>query len=127
MRLSQKQIILLVNAALVITTLIAYEPIRHNGFVTYDDGKYIYENPMITGGISLQSLGEAFTKPHAGLPAFWAKSIRASSYQFTDSYCQFTTAVLDSHKHNRFNVDKRIRRSGICFAPITGRVGRLGG
>ncbi len=64
MRLSQKQIILLVNAALVITTLIAYEPIRHNGFVTYDDGKYIYENPMITGGISLQSLGEAFTKPH---------------------------------------------------------------
>jgi tetratricopeptide (TPR) repeat protein len=64
MRLSKKQIILLISAALVITTLIAYEPIRHNGFVTYDDGKYIYENPMITGGISLQSLGEAFTKPH---------------------------------------------------------------
>jgi len=64
MRLSQKQIILLISAALVITTLVAYEPIRLNGFVTYDDGKYIYENPMITGGVSWQSFGQAFTKPH---------------------------------------------------------------
>ncbi|MGD1041710.1 MAG: tetratricopeptide repeat protein [Sedimentisphaerales bacterium] len=64
MRLSQKQIILLISAALVITTLVAYETIRHNGFVTYDDGHYIYDNPLITAGISWQSLGQAFTKPH---------------------------------------------------------------
>ena len=55
---------ILIYAGLVVAILLAYEPVRHNGFVTYDDGKYIYENPMITGGISLQSLGEAFTKPH---------------------------------------------------------------
>jgi tetratricopeptide (TPR) repeat protein len=64
MRFSQKQIILLISAALVITTLIAYEPIRHNGFVNYDDNKYITENPSITGGLSWQSLGQAFTQPH---------------------------------------------------------------
>jgi hypothetical protein len=64
MSLSQKQIILLISAALVITTLIAYEPVRHNDFVNYDDGKYIKENPNVNNGISWQSLGWAFTKPH---------------------------------------------------------------
>ncbi len=65
MNSSKKQhVVFLISAAIVAATLVAYEPIRHNGFVTYDDGKYIYENPMITGGISQQSLGEAFTKPH---------------------------------------------------------------
>ena len=64
MRLNQKQIILLISAALVITTLIAYEPIRHNNFITYDDASYIVNNPQVTGGITLKSLGEAFTKPH---------------------------------------------------------------
>ena len=64
MRLSQRQIILLISAALVITTLIAYEPIRHNDFVTYDDHSYIVNNPQVTSGLSWQSLGQAFTKPH---------------------------------------------------------------
>ena len=64
MRFSQKQIILFISAAIVITTLVAYEPIRHNSFVTYDDYSYIVNNPQVTSGISLQSLGQAFTKPH---------------------------------------------------------------
>jgi protein O-mannosyl-transferase len=64
MRLSQKQTVLLISAALVITTLIAYEPVRHNGFVTYDDYSYIVNNPQVTSGLSLQSLGQAFTQPH---------------------------------------------------------------
>ncbi len=54
MKLSQKHIVLLISAALVIATLVAYEPIRHNGFVSYDDASYITENPNVTGGISLQ-------------------------------------------------------------------------
>ena len=52
------------SAALVIATLVAYEPIRNNGFVNYDDGKYIKENPNVNNGISWQSLGWAFAKPH---------------------------------------------------------------
>jgi tetratricopeptide (TPR) repeat protein len=59
-----RRVLFFISAAIVIVTLVAYEPIRHNGFVTYDDGHYIYENPLITGGISWESLGEAFTKPH---------------------------------------------------------------
>jgi Flp pilus assembly protein TadD len=62
--LKDRRILFFIIAALVIATLIAYEPIRHNGFVTYDDGQYIYDNPQITAGISWQSLGQALTKPH---------------------------------------------------------------
>jgi tetratricopeptide (TPR) repeat protein len=63
MKLSQKQIILLISATLVAATLVAYEPIRHNGFVYYDDSRYITDNPLIKSGITRQSLSQVF-KPH---------------------------------------------------------------
>ncbi len=65
MRLSQKHIVFFISAALVIATLVAYEPIRHNGFVNYDDNGYITENPNVKGGITQQSIKWAFTKPYA--------------------------------------------------------------
>ncbi len=64
MRLNQKHIFILICAAITIGTLVAYEPIRHNGFVHHDDNHYIYDNPLVTGGISWQSIGQAFTQPH---------------------------------------------------------------
>ena len=64
MELKDRHILFFISAALLIATLVAYEPIRHNSFVTYDDGQYIYDNPLITAGISWQSLSQAFTKPH---------------------------------------------------------------
>ena len=64
MKSSQKQIILLISAVLVIATLVTYEPVRHNDFVNYDDIPYITENTHITHGITQQSLWQAFTKPH---------------------------------------------------------------
>jgi len=45
-------------------TLAAYEPIRHNGFVDYDDTGYILDNAQVKSGITWESLGQAFTKPH---------------------------------------------------------------
>ena len=60
----QRQVLFVISIALVAATLAAYEPIRHNGFVSYDDPSYITSNPLITAGISWQSLCQAFTKPH---------------------------------------------------------------
>jgi tetratricopeptide (TPR) repeat protein len=45
-------------------TLVAYEPIRHNGFINYDDDKYVTENPNVSGGITRSSVIWAFTNPH---------------------------------------------------------------
>jgi tetratricopeptide (TPR) repeat protein len=59
----QKHIRTVVYVVIVAATLVAYEPIRHNGFVNYDDDKYITENPVIKSGITRQSAIEVF-KPH---------------------------------------------------------------
>jgi Flp pilus assembly protein TadD len=65
MKSNQKHILLFILAGIAITTLVAYEPIRHNGFVSYDDASYITENPNVTGGISAQSVKWALTKSYA--------------------------------------------------------------
>jgi len=64
--LKQRQVLFLISAALVAATLVAYEPIRHNDFVSYDDDVYITENPKVNGGITRQSVIWAFTKSHSG-------------------------------------------------------------
>jgi len=64
MRFGQKHLLFFISAALTALTLVAYEPIRHNGFVNYDDNRYITENPTVTGGITWQSVSHAFTQSH---------------------------------------------------------------
>ncbi|MGA1979360.1 MAG: tetratricopeptide repeat protein [Sedimentisphaerales bacterium] len=57
-----KLYVISICAALALATIIAYEPMRHNGFVSYDDPKYITENPNVNRGITRQSVTWAFTK-----------------------------------------------------------------
>lgn len=51
-------------AVLVISIIVAYWPLRHNGYVSYDDGKYIYDNSHVKQGLSFETLKWAFTRPH---------------------------------------------------------------
>ena len=64
MRESRKQSVFLIYALLALATIIAYEPVRHNDFVRYDDGAYVTENPQVNGGITFESIVWAFTTPH---------------------------------------------------------------
>jgi tetratricopeptide (TPR) repeat protein len=63
---SNKYFILLFYTALTLITLFAYEPLRHNDFISYDDGRYVTENPNVKAGITRQSILWAFTTQHAG-------------------------------------------------------------
>jgi tetratricopeptide (TPR) repeat protein len=63
---SQKQVLFFVSILLIAITLVAYEPVRHNDFVSYDDGAYITENPKITCGITSESVIWAFTNSQMG-------------------------------------------------------------
>ncbi len=74
---SKKRVTLFIYIVLAAVTVVAYEPIRHNGFVGYDDNEYIVKNPHITGGITQQSLTWAFTKPYASNwhPLTWISHI----------------------------------------------------
>jgi pentatricopeptide repeat protein len=60
----QKHISILVYVGIAVATLVAYEPIRHNYFVSYDDDLYM-KNPAVTGGITGDSINLAFTKFYA--------------------------------------------------------------
>jgi protein O-mannosyl-transferase len=61
----QNRMLLLICAGLVLATVIAYEPVRHNELVNYDDRTYITENPNITAGITLHSIIWAFTSSYS--------------------------------------------------------------
>jgi hypothetical protein len=61
---TRKRVALLIGAALVIATLVAYEPVRHNEFVKYDDARYITENPDVKRGITAQIFSRGFTQFH---------------------------------------------------------------
>jgi tetratricopeptide (TPR) repeat protein len=50
---------------LIIITMIAFEPVRQNDFVSYDDSSYITKNTNIKTGINFKSLEWAFRSFHS--------------------------------------------------------------
>jgi tetratricopeptide (TPR) repeat protein len=59
-----KRYIFMIYTALVLATVIAYEPVRHNDFVDYDDDIYVTNNPTVQTGLNYKSLIWAFSRPH---------------------------------------------------------------
>ena len=45
--------IFLICTGLVLATIIAYEPVRQNEFLDYDDDTYVVKNEHVNSGISL--------------------------------------------------------------------------
>ncbi len=64
---SNKLHLLLICVVLVLATIIAYEPVRHNDFVDYDDVSYVTKNPRVNSGITLESAVFFFTNSHCGM------------------------------------------------------------
>jgi tetratricopeptide (TPR) repeat protein len=57
---------LLICIALAAATFVAFEGVRSNDFVHYDDDKYITSNEYVQKGLSLESIRWAFTTWHQG-------------------------------------------------------------
>lgn len=55
----------MIYAGLGLATIAAFERVRLNDFINYDDDKYITENPQVYGGVTLESVKWAFTATHA--------------------------------------------------------------
>jgi tetratricopeptide (TPR) repeat protein len=51
--------------ALALVTLLAYLPVRHDGFILYDDADYISGNPPVRDGLTWAGVKWAFTTSHA--------------------------------------------------------------
>jgi len=58
--------IYLIYLALVLATIVAFEPLRLNGFVDYDDGKYVTANDHVKAGLNAKTIVWAFTTGHTG-------------------------------------------------------------
>jgi hypothetical protein len=52
--------------ALAALIWIVFGQTRHHGFVNYDDGIYVHENPIVTSGLTRAGAVWAFTHSHAG-------------------------------------------------------------
>ena len=63
-RIRDKRKGLLFCLILAAVTIIAFEPVRHNDFVNYDDFSYVTKNPNVREGLSWESARWAFTTPH---------------------------------------------------------------
>src|SRR5437870_11789642 len=60
--------VVITSILLVVITVFAYAPVRHYGFVNFDDPQYIYENPEVAVGLSWHGVVWAFT---TGYEANW--------------------------------------------------------
>jgi protein O-mannosyl-transferase len=52
---------LLLGALLVLATFALYSPVLHNGFISYDDDRYITGNPQVQAGLKWTTVSWAFT------------------------------------------------------------------
>ncbi|MGD9612297.1 MAG: hypothetical protein AB7V22_05275, partial [Kiritimatiellia bacterium] len=60
-------------AAVVLLTIVAFAPAIRHDFINYDDDRYVYANPHVTGGPTAENLRWAFTAVHEDwwLPVLW--------------------------------------------------------
>lgn len=57
---------LLIYLVLAIITFIAFTPVIHSEFISFDDNEYIFENSHVTSGLTLGNIIWAFTNDHLG-------------------------------------------------------------
>jgi tetratricopeptide (TPR) repeat protein len=61
-----KRYTILICVILALVTAIAFEQVRRNDFIDYDDNVYVTENQHVQGGLSLESVIWAFTTRQEG-------------------------------------------------------------
>ena len=59
-RLPSPWIIAVVYVSLALTTLVTYSPLRQSEFVNWDDGAFVYNNPHVADGLSLENFQWSF-------------------------------------------------------------------
>lgn len=82
-------------AAVASAALVSFAPVLRNGFVGWDDGLYITENPLI-GGLGLKSLGAMLTATRGGLwqPLSWLSLAADRAVWGLDPFGFHLTALL---------------------------------
>ncbi len=62
---SDRLSVALIYVVLVLAAVIAFEQVRHNEFISYDDNVYVTENSYVKAGVTGESVIWAFTTSHS--------------------------------------------------------------
>src|SRR5882757_6250895 len=60
----RSQVVLVYLFLAAISWLVFGQTVRHD-FVNFDDHVYVYDNPLVAGGLTINGIVDAFTHPHA--------------------------------------------------------------
>jgi protein O-mannosyl-transferase len=88
---------ILVSLLLVVTCVGAMAGVLENGFVNYDDGTYVVDNPHLRGGLTASGLAWAFTSTYAGNwhPLTWISYLlEAELFGLTPGMCHLTNLLI---------------------------------
>ncbi len=61
----QRQQAILISVCLAVLIAAVYWPVRHAGFLNYDDDEYVTANPHVLGGVTVRGVVWAFTAYHS--------------------------------------------------------------
>src|ERR1051325_6808299 len=96
--------VLLVSLALIAMTWLVFGQTRHHAFVNFDDDVYVYENPIVARGLTLEGVKWAFTDIHASNwhPLTWIShmldcelyGLNPAGHHVTNLLLHAATAVL---------------------------------
>ena len=69
----KKSLVLSIYLVLIVSALLVFWQVRNFGFVDYDDGSYVYENPHVLNGLTADAVRWAFTTGYVTNwhPATW--------------------------------------------------------
>ena len=89
---------------LAVGTYCLYAPVLHNGFINYDDQVYVYDNPQVANGLSVDGLKWAFTTTEQNNwhPLTWMShmfdvsvyGLRPGGHHFTSLLLHIANALL---------------------------------
>ncbi len=103
--------------SLIAANVIVYAPVWHYDFVNFDDPQYVYENPIVSGGLTWRGVSWALTTGHDGnwFPLTWLSHM-----------LDVQVYGLKAGGHHLTNVMLHIAATLLLFGLLHGMTGALG-
>src|ERR1700722_15624970 len=115
-KLTKNQLLTAICCALAIGTFILYWPVKHNGFINFDDDAYITDNTHVTTGLNWPNVSWSSTHVRAGywIPLTWIALM---------ANCQFFG--LNAGSHHLISVFLHIANTLLLFLWLWGLTGAV--